>query len=690
MATQEVKRKLAAILSTDVKGYSRLMGEDEEGTIRTLNTYKQVMSSLIQQQRGRVVDAPGDNVLAEFGSVVDAVRCAVEIQEELKTRNNDLPENRRMEFRIGVNLGDVIEDGEQILGDGVNIAARLESLSEAGGICISGTAYDQVENKLSLGYEYLGEQTVKNITKPVRVYRVLMEPEAAGKMIGEKKTKPRQWQMATLGLVIGVIVVVAAVVIWKLYTPSTPQPEVISKEKITTALPEKPLATVPPLAEVPAKEKMAMEVVPKERIKSPPPEKISKTITPSPPVDKADPKKMALPLPDKPSIAVLPFMNMSGDKEQEYFSDGITGNIITGLSRIPRLFVIARNSTFIYKGKGVKVQQVAEELGVRYVLEGSVQRSESRIRITAQLIDAITGNHLWAERYDRDLKDIFAVQDEITIRIMGAMRVKLTEGEQALRGKPPRNLEAYLKLLQAQENIQYFNVEGNIMGKRLAEEAIALDPELAGGYGTLGMGYMMDVWLGLSKSPKESLDKAVELTQKAISLDPKGSSIPYAALGYLYTLKRDYEKAIAEGEKAVALDPGGADAYALLGMSLNYADRPKEATSLFEKAIRLNPNGPTHYFLNFGTSYRTMGQYHEAITQYKKALRIAPNNIIAHLALAATYSLSGRDEEAHAEAEEILKINPRFSLESYAKTLPFKNQAETDRLIEALRKAGLK
>jgi adenylate cyclase len=631
MTTQEVKRKLISILSADVKGYSRLMGEDEKGTVRTLNAYKEVMTGLIQHYHGRVVDAPGDNVLAEFGSVVDAVECAAEIQKELKTRNADLPESRKMEFRIGVNLGDVIEDGEQILGDGVNIAARLEGLSEAGGICISGTAFDQVKNKLNLGYKYLGGQTVKNISEPVRVYRVLMESEAAGKVIGEKKISPRRWQRPVLALVGILILIAAAVAVWQFALRPSP-----------------------------------------------------------PPVEKADPRKMALPLPDKPSIAVLPFMNMSGDKEQEYFSDGITGNIITGLSRIPRLFVIARNSTFIYKGKGVKVQQVAEELGVRYVLEGSVQRSESRIRITAQLIDAITGNHLWAERYDRDLKDIFAVQDEITIRIMGAMRVKLTEGEQALEGKPPHNLEAYLKYLQAQEYIQRFNIEGNIMGKRLAEEAIALDPEFAGGYGTLGMGYMMDVWLGLSKSPKESLEKAIELTQKAISLDPKGSATPYAALGYLYTLKRDYDKAIAEGEKAVALDPGGADAYALLGMSLNYTDRPKEAIPLFEKAIRLNPNGPTHYFLNFGTSYRTMGQYQEAITQYKKALRIAPNNIIAHLALSATYSSLGRYEEARAEAEEVLKINPKFSLESYAKMLPFKNQAETDRLIEALRKAGLK
>jgi adenylate cyclase len=408
------------------------------------------------------------------------------------------------------------------------------------------------------------------------------------------------------------------------------------------------------------------------------------------PDKKASVEKIALPLPDMPSIAVLPFTNMSGEKEQEYFSDGITENIITALSKIPRLFVIARNSTFVYKGKGVKVQQVAEDLGVRYVLEGSVQRSGDRVRISTQLIDALTGNHLWAERYDRDLKDIFAVQDKITMRIMGGMQLKLTGGEKTLRGKPPRNLEAYLKVLQAVEYNLRFTVEGNIMGKRLAEEAIALDPEFAGAYSILAGGHMMDVWLGLSKSPKESLDKAADLMQKAISLDPMGSSTPYAFLGHLYVLKRDYDKAIAEGEKAVALDPGGADAHAWLGMTLNYADRPKEASSLFEKAIRLNPFGPSWYFLNFGHSYRMMGQYQEAVTQYKKALRIAPNNILAHLNLAGMYSLLGRDEEARAEAEEILRINPKFSLEYYAKTLPFRNQAVIDRYIEALRRAGLK
>jgi adenylate cyclase len=420
MTTQEVKRKLTAILSADVKGYSRLMGEDEEGTVHTLNAYKEVMTNLIQQHHGRVVDAPGDNVLAEFASVVDAVECGVEIQKELKTRNAELPENRRMEFRIGVNLGDVIEDGEQILGDGVNIAARLESLSEAGGICISGTAYDQVENKLSLGYQYLGEQAVKNITKPVRVYKVLMEPEAAGKVIGEKKAKPRQWRRATIGLVVAVIVVIAAVVISKLYTPSAPQPEITSTEKITVAQPEKPSETVTP----PPPPAPSAEPKPIEKIALPSPEKVAKpTAPPAPKVEVASKDKMAFPLPDKPSIAVLPFTNMSGEKELEYFSDGLAEGIINGLSKSEHIFVIARNSTFIYKGKPVKVKQVAEEMGVRYVIEGSVHQEKNRVRTTVQLIDALTGRHLFSERYDRDLKDILNLQDEITLKVLTAVQV---------------------------------------------------------------------------------------------------------------------------------------------------------------------------------------------------------------------------------------------------------------------------
>ena len=404
---ERAKRKLTAILSADVKGYSRLMGEDELVTIRTLEDYRALMAEGIRKYRGRVVDSPGDNVLAEFASVVDAVESAVEIQKDLETKNAELSQNRRMEFRIGINLGDVVEEGERIYGDGVNIAARIEGLAEGGGICISRSAYGQVKNKLNFGYEYLGEHSVKNIAEPVQVYRVLMEEEAAGKVIGEEKLKPKHWRWAAIGGVAVLILVAGALSIWTFYFRPAFEP--------------------------------------------------------------ASEERMAFPLPDRPSIAVLPFDNMSDDPKQEYFSDGITEEIITALSKTPKMLVIARNSTFSYKGKAVKVNQVAEELGVRYVLEGSVRKAGDRVRVTAQLIDAITGHHLWAERYDRDLKDIFVLQDEITKGIITALQVKLTVGEGArLLAKGTKNIEAYLKLLQGTEYLLRMDKEGNILGPGLS------------------------------------------------------------------------------------------------------------------------------------------------------------------------------------------------------------------------------
>jgi TolB-like protein/class 3 adenylate cyclase len=373
MTTEGFKRKLTAILSADVAGYSRLMGEDEEATVKTITTYREVMTTLINQHQGKVLDSPGDNLLAEFASVVDAVQCAVAVQKEFKARNAELPENRKMQFRIGINLGDVIQEGERIYGDGVNIAARLESIAEPEGICISRTAFDHIESKLPLGYEYLGDKTVKNIVKPVGAYRVMMEPRitVAGTS-EEKKFGFRRWQWAALAMVVVLVVGAAAVAMWNFYLRPSPPPVEVVREKAPR-----------------------------------------------------------LELPEKPSIAVLPFVNIGGDPEQEYFSDGITEEIIITLSKAPHLFVIARNSVFTYKGKSVKVQQVSEDLGVRYVLEGSVQKSGERIRVTAQLVDATTGHHLWAERYDRDLKDLFAIQDEITVKILTALQVQLTEGEQA-------------------------------------------------------------------------------------------------------------------------------------------------------------------------------------------------------------------------------------------------------------------
>jgi TolB-like protein len=404
MATDEVKRKLSAIFSADVEGYSRLMGEDELATVETLTTYKETMRKLIKQYRGRVVDSTGDNLLAEFISVVDAVQCAVEVQQVLSAKNETLPENRRMYFRIGINLGDVIEEGEVIYGDGVNVAARVESLAKGGGISISGTAYDQLGKKLPLGYEYLGEQSVKNIEKPVRVYRILTEAEAAGKVIGEEKPKTKQLRWAAIGGVVVLIIVAGALAIWNFYF--------------------------------------------------------------RPPFEPASVERMAYDLPDKPSIAVLPFVNLTGDKDQEYFSDGLTEEIITALSKVPKVFVIARNSTFSYKDKPVKVNQVAEELGVQYVIEGSVRKAEDQVRITAQLIDALSGRHIWAERYDRELKDIFTVQDEITKRIIASLQVELTEGEQArAHARGTENLAAYLKVLQGTWHSFQGSREGNAKAK---------------------------------------------------------------------------------------------------------------------------------------------------------------------------------------------------------------------------------
>jgi len=682
---KELRRKLTAILSADVKGYSRLMGEDEVGTIRTLNAYKGMMSNLIQQHHGRVVDAPGDNVLAEFGSVVDAVECAVEIQKELKSKNTELPENKRMEFRIGINLGDVIEEGDKIYGDGVNIAARVQSLADGGGICVSGTAFDQVETKLSLGYEYLGEQTVKNIAKPIRVYRVLMEPEAAGKVIGDKKVKPKPWPRVAVGLVIVLIIIVAAVVVWKLSTPSAPQPEVAPKEKITVTQPEKPSATVPTPPAPSAEPK------PKEKVTPPPPEKVAKP-APPPKEEVASKEKMAFPLPDLPSIAVLPFVNMSEDPKQEFLSDGITEEITTALSKVRHLFVISRQSTFSYKGKPVKVKQVSEELGIRYVLEGSVQRSGDRIRINAQLIDALTGRHIWAERYDRDLKDVFVLQDEITMKILTAIQVKLTEGEAFLgvekyyKGK--QGLDCYLKVMEAVKVLSTYSVDAGRAGRRIGEEILAMCPENPSVYLLMSWVHYLEYWFGVSKSPRESIEKGMELVQKALAIDDSLASA-HARLSLFSTIKGEHEMAIIEGERAVALMPGGALVQTNYGMSMLYGGRPEEAIPVFQKAIRLNPF-ESSCFHNLGHAYRVTGRFEEAVSEYKKALQRAPDNFFAHLGLAATYSMMGREQEARAEAAEVLRISPKFSVDSYAKRLTFKDQSVTDRFSDALRKAGLK
>jgi adenylate cyclase len=484
----------------------------------------------------------------------------------------------------------VIEEGEQIYGDGVNIAARVEGLAEPGGVCISGSAYEQIENKLPLRYDFMGEHEVKNIAKPVRVYRAQIESEAVAR-------KPL---------------------------------EVASKEK------------------------------------------------------------MAFPLPDKPSIAVLPFVNMSDDPKQEFFSDGMTEEIITALSKSPYLFVIARQSTFAYKGKPVKVKQVSEELGVRYVLEGSVRRSGDKVRITAQLIDAMTGYHLWAERYDRELKEIFALQDEIALKIMKTVHEKLEPWQQA-RGlvRGARNLEVFLKAMEAREHFYRGTKEDNARARKLYEEVIALDPDYAFAYAALAYTHMADIYYGTSKSPKESVGRAIELGQRAVALD-ESDPMANAFLGYFYTFAGQFDKAVARAERGLVLDPNLYVVLYNVAATLAYSGRPEEAIPLLQKAIRLNPSAPAIFFCVMSAVYRMLGRFDEAVEQAKKSVEREPKNHYPYLYLASACILAGREAEGRAAAAEALKINPTFSLEQFTGTHPYRDRPFIDSTIGALRKAGLK
>jgi adenylate cyclase len=574
------QRKLAAILSADVKGYSRLMEEDETGTLRTLNEYMTLINKLIHGHRGRAVGSAGDSLLAEFASAVDAVECAVEIQEELRSRNAQLPANRQMEFRLGVNLGDVIVEGEQIYGDGVNIAARLQGLAEGGAVCISGTVYDQIEDKLRFSYDFLGEKMVKNIRKPIRAYCV-------GKDL-----------------------------------------DVLRRIRRTE-------------------------------------------------------------LPDRPSIAVLPFNNMSGDPQQDYLSDGITEDLITDISKISNLFVIARNSVFTYKGKAVKVEQVGQELGVRYVLEGSVQKAGDRLRITAQLIDALTGYHIWAERYDRDIKDLFLLQDEVTGKIITTLRVKVekAEIERVLR-KPTESLKAYDYALRGKAHVYAVTKEENARAQEMFRLATELDPDFAAAYAGLGWANFQ-AWVNQWNPDPQSLDRIIGFAQKAIALDPSNSSA-CRLLGECHLWQRHYEQAIAEIERAIALDPNDADNYAELSSALNWVGRPEEAIGWMEKAMRLNPYYPVIYLLGLGLAQYMTQKRDAAIATFRTALLHSPAFLGAHILLAILFGEAGRMEEARAEVSEVLRINPDYSLESLKEKIPFKDQTFLEKGMEILRQAGLK
>jgi adenylate cyclase len=626
MTEERVKRKLSAILSADVAGYSRLMGEDEVSTVRTLEAYRKVMSDLIEQFRGRVVDSPGDNLLSEFSSVVDAVQCAVEIHDVIRAKNDELPEDRRMLFRIGVNLGDVIEQGDRIYGDGVNIAARLEGLAEPGGICISGTAHEHIENKLALGYEYLGEHTVKNITKPVKVYRVPVGPKAATPEEGSKKNrKLKNWQWTALGVAGAIIVVIGAMSILSFYPRS-------------------------------------------------------------PSIEPASIERMAYPLPDKPSIAVLPFTNMSGDPEQDYIGDGLSENIISALSVSSQLFVMARNSTFTYKGKPVKVQQVAEDLGVQYILEGSIQKSEDQLRVTAQLIDALSGHHLWSDVYDREMKNLFELQDEITKKIMVSLQVELTSFGEDLRlaAKSTDNLEAWKHYIKGSELYLNYSPEDNTKAREHFEAALALDPSFTVVLARLALTHLLDGSRGWRDSRLASLNPAFEVAQKAVELDEQDPGA-HSVLGMVFLYQRQYEKAITEGKLAITLNPNYVSGHVNLAIIMLHCGRFDEAITLTKKACRLNPNLTTYWLWPLATSYIFLRRYEEALEVCKQM----EEDIARAITLSWVYQELGREEEARAYMAEALKMAPNQSIELLKTSFPFENPAHLQRALDALRKAGM-
>ena len=586
MVEERVQRRLAAILAADVVGYSRLMGEDEEATLATLKSYRSAIDELIQTHDGRVFGGAGDSVIAEFASPVEAVRCATEIQLELEKRSAEVPDERRMRFRIGVNLGDVMVEGDNLYGDGVNVAARLEGIAEPGGIWVSGTVLDHVKGKVDLVFEDIGDHRVKNIAGPVRVYRV------------------RQEQRDTVGL---------------------------------------------PVSEE------------------------------------------AAPYSSRSALAVLPFANLSGDREQEYFSDGLTEDIISALSAWHTFPVIARNSVFTYKGKAVKVQQVAADLGARYVLEGSVRKGGNRVRITVQLSDAKTGHHLWAEKFDRELEDIFEVQDEITQRIAATVAPEL-EMAQHRRGVKKRttNMDAWDYYQRGMSAFHKFNREANAEARAMFERAIELDPSYAQAYRALADTHCVDAWRHWAVSRADTIAKAVAAGQRAVALDPVDASIR-VTFGIALLQARRFEQAISEQERALELNPNDAFAYAYLGVALAHAGRPTEALRKIEKALQLSParDERADFLLShLARIHLNLRHYEEAAEWARKAIN-RRSYAETYVTLASSLGHLSRLAEARTALDECERIEPgRVQKQFHLDPGSYQNHADHEHILDGLRKAG--
>ena len=583
-------RKLAAVLYADVAGYSRLTGEDEDSTHRHLSKYLDMISDTIGRYQGRVIHYAGDAVLADFGTVTNALECASSVQNDLSDRNRGLADERKIQFRIGINLGEVIVDRDDIYGNAVNVAARLESLADAGGICVSETVRTAIGNKLPLAYEFMGEQLVKNIRDPIRAYQVRLQPQ----------------------------------------------------EQLPDAVPV----------------------------------------------------FQAFELPEKPSIAVLPFNNMSDDLEQEYFSDGITEDIITALSKINNLLVIARNSTFTYKGRAVDVRQVSREQGVRYVLEGSVRKSGNRIRVTAQLVDATSGHHIWAERYDRELHDIFAVQDEIMREIVVALDVELNDGEQArIWSSGTTNVEAWeYARLGAYHAVYNVNPDTKLQAKALLEKALKLDPSYAIAWVMLGWIYQQYADVAStasdSNSPEMALASMLDCAHKALAADPSCADA-YGLLAMYQLEMKAFDEAREMAEKAKSLAPNNAQNLGEVSMVLNKTGNPQQALELIKRAMRASPMYRPGLLRSLGLSYYLLGQLESAIGAFKQSILRESEYLSAHTNLASIFGELGQLEEAGATVREILRLAPDFSIKAYMEGLSFSNPEILVRMEEGLRKAGL-
>ncbi len=586
MGTEPTKRKLIAVVHADVKGYSRLMGEDDEYTVRTLASNRKEMYRLVELHGGQVRDTAGDGFLVEFPSVVDALKFSVEFQREMKQRNADLPEDRKMEFRIGVNIGDVIHDGGTIHGDGVNIAARIESLADPGGICVSESARTAVGSNLPLCYDFIGEHSLKNINRPIRAYRVLVET-----------------------------------------APITN----------TTSI-----------------------------------------------------EAMKLHLPDKPSIAVLPFTNMSGDPEQEYFSDGITEDIITALSRSPWLFVIARNSSFAYQGKAVDVNQVSRELGVRYILEGSVRKAGNRIRVTAQLVDGILRNHVWAEKYDGELQDIFDLQDEITRQVVASThtQIQLDIGEKVKRLERPE-LKTWDLIARGWKLFYELTEESLAAAEPLFRRAVASDPTSCDAHYLLAGVLSHQAWMGYVSDCDTIFSRAYELAKRAVALEDR-NEYAHWILGFVELFRKNYDVAIAELERAVALNPNCSLAYGTLGTVLSFSGAPDESIKSNEIAIRSNPKDISIFFRFSGIAmaHFVAGRYSEAAQWARNSIHRKPSWRLGHALLAASLAQLNQSEAAKEAVNIYLQIFPDERISAF-RHLPFKNPDDAQRFEQGLRNAGL-